>query len=133
MGVLRVLAGLALALFAAAYYLIGMLFVMGSPGPSGYSLAFGVFGLGGICLPVVLCGLHLMLFGVDRPILARVVMVGALALSLLGAVFAMLPYILATPPHGDAVDMVLGAIVMSALFGWPMVRGLVRALLSRPD
>lgn len=131
MPVVRFLAGLIMAFLALAFLVVGAMFTIGNPADPGYGLAFGVFGLGGIYLPVFLCGLHLMFFAGERSPLARGIMVGLLALVLVAACLAMLPYILATPPRRDALDVVFGALVMSALFGWPMVRGLLHALMSR--
>jgi hypothetical protein len=131
MAVIRVLAGLIMALFGAAFYGIGLMFTVGNPENPAYGLAFGVFGLGGIYLPVVLCGLHLMIFGGERPVWSRALMVGLLVLVLAAACLAMLPYAVAAPPSQDARDALFGALVMSALFGWPLVRGLFQALMAR--
>ncbi len=133
MAAIRVLAGLAMTFFAAAYFLIGMLFIQGDASQGPYGPAFAVFGMLGICAPVILCGMHLVLFRRRRPLWAHGAMVAALALALVASILAMLPFALATPPNPEADNVVLGAVVMAALFGWPMVRGLVRVLVSRSD
>ena len=133
MAALRVIAGLAMALFATAYGLIGMMFILGDMSLGDYRFAFGVFGMLGLCAPVVLCGIHLVGFMRARPVWAHAVMVSALLLSLMGAIFAMLPYLLTTPPQPEADNVVYGALVMAGLFGWPIWAGLVNALLARKD
>lgn len=133
MPVIRVLAGVAMILFAGGYYLIGLLFILGDASLGPYGPAFGVSGMLGICAPVILCGLHLAVSGKARSLRSRAVLVGALVLALGGAILAMLPYALATPPHPEAGNVVFGAIVMTGLFGWPMLAGLMQALLSKPD
>ncbi len=121
-----------MAVFAAAYYVIGAMFIIGDA-PAGWGLAFGVFGMLGISAPVILCGLHLALFGGNRPVWAHGAMVGALVAALAASIVAMLPWLLASPPHPEAGNVVFGAIAMAALFGWPLVRGLIHARLSRGD
>lgn len=119
-----------MALFAAGYYGVGMLFVLGDTTNPDYAFASAVFGLLGICAPVFLCGVHLMFFGKRRAVSIRALMVGTLVLTLVTAILAMLPHLLATPPVTDAGYVIQSAIVMSCLFGWPLVAGLFHALLS---
>ncbi len=57
--------------FALLMYLFGLMFTVGNPEDPAYSRAFGVFGLGGIYLPAVLCGLHLMFFAGERSVRSR--------------------------------------------------------------
>jgi len=130
MAVLRAISGLAMALFAGAYYLIGMLFITGDTSNPAFNAAFGVFGMLGICAPVVLCGIHLMFFGGARPVWSRAVMVAALVLALAASVAAMLPHLMSTPPHPEADNVILGGLIMTGLFGWPLVAGLAHALLG---
>lgn len=120
-----------MALCGTAYGLIGMMFILGDTSLGDYRFAFGVFGMLGLCAPVVLCGIHLVAFGRPRPVWAHAVMVAALLVSLMGAIVAMLPYMLTSPPHPEADNVVYGALVMAGLFGWPLVVGLVNGLLSR--
>lgn len=133
MGGLRLLAGLALALFATGYYAIGMMFILGSPSEDGYGFAFGVFGMLGLCAPVLLLGLHIAFFSGAPSLRARAIMVAALVLCLLVALGAMLPHALGSAPNPEAGNVILGSALMSALFGWPMVRGLFQALMARKD
>jgi hypothetical protein len=128
MPLLRRLAGFLMALVAGLMYPFAILFASGDPDYPAYGLAFGIFALGGIYLPVLLCGLHLMFFGPDSPFAARVAIVAVLALVVILAIVAMLPFLLTSTRRDEAADAIMGVLVMSGLFGWPMVLGLSRAL-----
>lgn len=127
----RVIAGLACSAFTAIYYGVAQLFIHGSPSDDGYSFAFGTFGMLGIGAPVFLCGLHLAFFGKTSALAARIVMASALGLSLAVSIVAMLPFALATPPHPEAGNTVIGALWMTALFGAPIIRGVFLAIMAR--
>ncbi len=58
-------------------------------------------------------------------------MVALLVLVMLAACAAMLPHILdGGLRRQDGLQVVFSVLLSSALFGWPMVRGLLHALMS---
>jgi hypothetical protein len=125
MAALRVLAGLALAGSGLAYLAIGVLFILGSD--AGEVPGVVAFGILGICAPVFLCGVHLAFFGGAPSFRARLVMLAALVLALLVSTLAVLPQLFADPPQPEAPNAILGSVVMTALFGWPIALGVLRA------
>jgi hypothetical protein len=131
MPLLRALLGIVLVAYSAIHYLFGMLFSSGSEEDGGVWFAFGVFGLLGIWAPIFLCGLHLILFhGQPGWLAVRVIMVGTLVATTVAAFVAMMPHAFATPQHPVVWDTLSDVALITCLFGWPMVGGLVIALLD---
>jgi hypothetical protein len=134
MPLLRALIGLVMVAYSAIHYFFGMLFTAGSEEDGGVWFAFGVFGLLGIWAPIFLCGLHLILFhGQPGWLAVRVIMVGTLVATTVAAFVAMMPHAFTTPQHPVVWDTLSDVALITCLFGWPMVGGLVIALLDRAN
>ena len=126
MPAIKVLAGLAMILFAVPFYAIGVMFVFGDRSDPELFQAFAVYGMQGIYAPIFLCGLHLVASGPRRSLAFRVIMAALLALSLAFCVMGLLPLLLADPPQPEAGEIILSAGFSAALFGWPIIAACVR-------
>ncbi len=119
-----------MALFVVAYYAIGMVFILGEPSPSGYNWSFAVFGMFGICAPLILLGLHLAFFGPGRSIRARKLMVAALVCTQTVGLIGMAPWLFEDAARPTAANVIFSSLLSACLFGWPMVVSLMHALMK---
>ncbi len=126
MPAIRVLAGLAMILFAVPVYAIGFMFVFGDRSNQPFAQDFAVHGMQGIYAPILLCGVHLLTSSHQRSRPFRIIMAALLALSVAFCLGGLLPWLLADPPHQQAGQIILSALISAGVFGWPIIAACFR-------